>query len=141
MTAIDSLSVEIHDGICALLGPNGAGKSSLLRVLATAQAPTRGIIRIFGDEVTAASPRHIRRRIGYLPQTPGLYPHYDVSRMVTHFALLKEIRGGAVIRAEVERVLDHVVCRIAGRHESASYPAACDSGWRWPARCWAIRAC
>src|SRR5687767_11574702 len=107
--AIAQASFRMGVGVTGLLGPNGAGKSSLLRSVATAQRPDAGSARVSGVEAT--EPRHhraIRRRIGYLPQTPGFYPGFTVQNFVLHIAILKEIPDRRARLAEADRVLTAV---------------------------------
>ncbi|MFE9937119.1 ABC transporter ATP-binding protein [Streptomyces hirsutus] len=108
-TALNDVSMDIGRGVTGLLGPNGAGKTTLLRILATVQAPTRGRIEVFGvTPDTRALLRETRRRLGYLPQNPGLYPNFTVRAFALHFAALKEIAGRSARRAEADRVLQSV---------------------------------
>ncbi|WP_433792832.1 ABC transporter ATP-binding protein [Actinoplanes sp. CA-252034] len=107
--ALDSVDLEIGVGVTGLLGPNGAGKSTLLRCLATALAPDSGTIRVAGlDPAVAAQRTEVRRRIGYLPQNPGLYPNFTAYDLLDYVAVLKEITDGRRRKAEVRRVLDEV---------------------------------
>ncbi|GAB3196919.1 ABC transporter ATP-binding protein [Nocardioides hungaricus] len=107
--ALAGVGFDLGEGISGLLGPNGAGKSTLLRVLATAQAPSSGTVGAFGlDLCKPGDHRAARRRIGYLPQSPGLYPSFRVEDFVDHFALLKEITGRQERAREVGRALDIV---------------------------------
>jgi ABC-type multidrug transport system ATPase subunit len=71
--ALDRLTMEVREGeLLALLGPNGAGKTTTLRLLLGLISPTSGRIWIAGEPMTPA--RHdLRRRIGYLPETPGFW--------------------------------------------------------------------
>jgi ABC-type multidrug transport system ATPase subunit len=72
--ALCGLDLDCRAGeIYGLLGPNGAGKTTTLRVLATLLAPTSGTARVDGIDV-AADPLEVRRRIGFLSGTTGLYP-------------------------------------------------------------------
>jgi molybdate transport system ATP-binding protein len=76
------LSIEGHDGPVALVGPNGSGKTSLLRMIAGLHAPDAGSIQVEGSPVYDTSagidvPSEFRR-IGYLPQGYGLFPHLNV---------------------------------------------------------------
>ncbi|BEL10602.1 ABC transporter ATP-binding protein [Actinoplanes sichuanensis] len=108
-TALGSVDLEITVGVTGLLGPNGAGKSTLLRCLATALAPDSGTIRVGGlDPSVAAQRTEVRRRIGYLPQNPGLYPNFTAYDLLDYVAVLKEITDSRQRRAEVRRVLDEV---------------------------------
>ena len=72
--AVAGLDLDCRAGeIYGLLGPNGAGKTTTLRMLATILAPTAGRAQIAGIDV-AGDPLEVRRRIGFLSGTTGLYP-------------------------------------------------------------------
>ena len=106
MTALDDVSLTMHDGVVGLLGPNGAGKSTLMRILATAMAPDRGAVTVLGhDPLTAAGQLAVRRRLGYLPQNPGFHNGFTAFAFIEYVALLKEYVGRRARRAEVTRVL------------------------------------
>src|SRR5215469_17015265 len=106
--AVAGVELEIGVGVFGLLGPNGAGKTSLLRMMATAVPPSSGTLRLLDrDPLVHGQRREIRRRIGYLPQTPGYYPGFTVTEFVEYFALLKEMPAGRVhdaVATAVERV-------------------------------------
>ncbi|MCW3842133.1 ABC transporter ATP-binding protein [Micromonospora yasonensis] len=107
--ALDDLDLELGTGVTGFLGPNGAGKTTLLRCLATALAADRGRLRILGlDPAVPAQRTELRRRIGYLPQNPGLYPQFTAYDLLDYVAVLKEMTNGQQRRAEVRRVLDEV---------------------------------
>ncbi|MEU2791635.1 ATP-binding cassette domain-containing protein [Streptomyces sp. NPDC007100] len=103
------LDLSFGAGVIGLLGPNGAGKTTLLRCLATVLRPDSGRMEIFGlDPARRAQRTELRRRIGYLPQNPGLYPHFTAQAMVDYVARLKEVTDRRVRREEVQRVLAEV---------------------------------
>ncbi|WP_430779632.1 ABC transporter ATP-binding protein [Actinoplanes sp. G11-F43] len=109
MIALDAVDMTIGVGVTGLLGPNGAGKSTFLRCLATALGPDDGTIRIHGFDPSVQEQRtEVRRRIGYLPQNPGLYPNFTAYALLDYVAVLKEITDTRQRRAEVRRVLDEV---------------------------------
>lgn len=91
-TVIDRISTTLRPGVTALLGPNGAGKTSLLRTLATIMPPRNGVIRIDDVAVTnERSARHVRDRIGYLPQDFGFDPGMTVSDFVEYAAWMRGV--------------------------------------------------
>ena len=107
--ALDDLALQIGTGITGLLGPNGAGKTTLLRCLATALAPDRGRVEAYGlDPAVAAQRTALRRRLGYLPQDPGLYPNFAAAALLDYVAVLKEMTDARRRRTEVRRVLEEV---------------------------------
>ena len=78
--AVDSLSMEIADGeICMLVGPSGCGKTTTLRMINRLVEPSGGRIVIDGEDVTRIDPVALRRRIGYVIQQGGLFPHRRVA--------------------------------------------------------------
>lgn len=106
---IQGLDLELRPGVTGLLGPNGAGKTTLLRCLATVLAFDAGTIEILGMDASApAQLKEIRRRLGYLPQEPGLYPHFTAAQTLDYIAILKEITDRRGRAAEVARVLSEV---------------------------------
>ena len=107
--AVDSVDLTAERGVTGLLGPNGAGKTTLLRMLATVLAPDSGGLRLLG--LDPADPRErleIRRQLGYLPQSPGLYPGFTPFDIVDYVAVLKEHTDRDRRRDEVRRVLESV---------------------------------
>ncbi|MDJ1134838.1 ABC transporter ATP-binding protein [Streptomyces iconiensis] len=107
--ALDSVSFTLGSGVTGLLGPNGAGKTTLLRTLATALAPDAGRIEVLGrDPADPAQRTGIRRRLGFLPQDPGLHPHFTAFEFVDYVAILKEITDRRRRHDEVRRVLEAV---------------------------------
>lgn len=97
--ALKGLTFGLGRGqIMGLLGPNGAGKTTCLRVLAGLLAPDRGQVRLLGEELTDAPPR-LRRRIGFLPEHPPLYPEMRVHEQLRHAARLHRLPGHAITKA------------------------------------------
>lgn len=105
-TAVDEISLSATQGVIGLLGPNGAGKTTLLKMVATVLAPDAGRLTLLGMD--PADPRQrteIRRRLGYLPQSPALYPGFTALDLVDYVAILKEHTEREPRREEVRRVL------------------------------------
>jgi ABC-2 type transport system ATP-binding protein len=104
--AVDGIDLDVSGGVTGVLGPNGSGKSTLLQMLATVLRPDHGRIEVDGrDPVSSADRIEYRRRLGYLPQDPGLYPNFTAFDLVDYVAVLKEWTRSAERRDEVRRVL------------------------------------
>jgi ABC-2 type transport system ATP-binding protein len=107
--AVDDVTMSASRGVIGLLGPNGAGKTTLLRMIATVLAPDDGELRLLGFDPARPSERiEVRRRLGYLPQDPGLYAGFTPYDLVDYVAVLKEHTDKAWRQQEVRRVLESV---------------------------------
>jgi ABC-2 type transport system ATP-binding protein len=107
--ALDDVSLTLHDGVTGLLGPNGAGKTTLLRIVATAMRPDTGELNVLGhDPRSREGWLAVRRRLGYLPQSPGFHPNFTAFAFVDYVAILKEVTHRGFRHEEVRRVLDVV---------------------------------
>ena len=81
--AVDDISFEVEKGqIVGFLGPNGAGKTTTMRVLTCFLPPTSGTATVAGFDVLE-NPQEVKKRIGYLPETPPLYPEMEVIEYLT----------------------------------------------------------
>jgi len=88
-TAVDDVSFRAEKGeILGLLGPNGAGKTTTMRVLTGYMPATEGSVTVAGHDVFA-NPIEAKRKTGYLPETPPLYPDMTVREYLTFVAKLK----------------------------------------------------
>lgn len=86
LTAVDDMSFEVSAGsIFGLVGPNGAGKTTTLSVLATLLLPTSGTARIAGCD-PLDDPKSVRRVMGYMPDTLGVYEGLQVDEYLRFFA-------------------------------------------------------
>ena len=102
--AVRGVSLRVGAGeVYALLGANGAGKTTALRCLATLLEPTEGPARIGGFDVRT-SPLEVRRRLGFLAASMGLYARLTARELLRYFANLNGITGS---RAEAR--VDEVV--------------------------------
>jgi ABC-type multidrug transport system ATPase subunit len=105
--AIDNLELTIGTGMFGLLGPNGAGKSSLMRTIATLQQPDSGLIT-FDNINVLDDPMSLRRILGYLPQSFGVYPKISAENLLDYFALLKGISSKKDRQRMTQKVLELV---------------------------------
>jgi ABC-2 type transport system ATP-binding protein len=97
VTAVDDVSFRVEKGeILGFLGPNGAGKTSTMRVITGYMPPTEGKVTVAGYDVFT-HPIEAKRKTGYLPETPPLYPDMTV-REYLNFAA--SIKMGALSRAD-----------------------------------------
>ncbi|MBL4604671.1 MAG: ABC transporter ATP-binding protein [Flavobacteriaceae bacterium] len=103
--AIDNLSIEIGTGMFGLLGPNGAGKSSLMRTIATLQSPDSGSIT-FGEINVLKDKMSLRKVLGYLPQSFGVYPKMSAEDLLDYFATLKGVSSKSERKELVKEVLE-----------------------------------
>ncbi len=91
--AVDHISFEVQKGqIVGFLGPNGAGKTTTMRILTCFLPPTDGSANVAGFDVLE-QPIEVKKRIGYLPETPPLYPEMEVQEYLTFVGKLKGMSG------------------------------------------------
>src|SRR5450759_433607 len=89
--AVDDISFEVQKGeIVGFLGPNGAGKTTTMRVLTCFLPPTSGTAQVAGFDVLE-QPMEVKRRSGYLPGTPPLYPEMEVIEYLEFVGRLKGV--------------------------------------------------
>jgi ABC-2 type transport system ATP-binding protein len=124
LVAVDNATFRVDEGqILGFLGPNGAGKTSTMRMITGFMPPTSGTVRIGGYD-TVTDSMEVRRRIGYLPESPPLYLDMTVSGYLRFVGRLKGIARGelpdALERAISVCGLAHVCDRILG-HLSKGY--------------------
>ncbi len=106
--AVDNISFEVQKGqIVGFLGPNGAGKTTTMRVLTCFLPPTSGSATVAGFDVMK-DPIEVKRRIGYLPETPPLYPEMEVCEYLEFVGRLKGIP-----KQEVPKRIDEVAEKCA----------------------------
>lgn len=108
--AVDNVSFEVEKGqIVGFLGPNGAGKTTTMRVLTCFLPASEGRCEVAGFDVTTQS-MEVKKRIGYLPETPPLYPEMEVMEYLDFVGRLK-----GVPKSDVKRRATEVAerCRVA----------------------------
>jgi ABC-2 type transport system ATP-binding protein len=115
ITAVQDVSFQVHKGeILGFLGPNGAGKTTTMRVLTGYMPATAGRVVVAGHDVFE-QPVQAKRRIGYLPETPPLYPDMTVREYLQFVAKIKGVPAGDR-KSRVEQVIARTwVADMAGR--------------------------
>jgi len=106
--AVDHISFEVEKGqIVGFLGPNGAGKTTTMRMLTCFMPPTEGSAEVAGFDVRE-NPMEVKRRIGYLPETPPVYPEMEV---IEYLDFVGRIKG--VPKASLKSRIDEVMQKTA----------------------------
>ncbi len=106
-TAIEGMSFQVQKGeILGFLGPNGAGKTTTMRIITGFMPATDGTVRVDGFDVFD-NPIDVRRRIGYLPESPPLYLEMNVAGYLRFVSKIKGVPKGR-IDGEVARVMERV---------------------------------
>ena len=104
--AVDGVTVAIAGGsFVALVGSSGSGKSTLLKMINRLIEPSEGVVRIGAEAVSAATPYALRRRIGYVFQNIGLFPHMTVAENI---AIGLRLAGEKARQPRVTELLDLV---------------------------------
>jgi osmoprotectant transport system ATP-binding protein len=126
--AVRELSLEVAAGeLVVLVGPSGCGKSTILRMVNRLVEPSAGRILLDDEDVTHVDPVGLRRRMGYVIQHVGLFPHHTVRQNV---ATVPRLLGwpSSRVSARVDELLD-LVGLEAGRY-AARYPHELSGGQR-----------
>lgn len=106
--AVDELSLSVESGeFIVLLGGSGCGKTTTLKMINRLIEPTSGRVSVAGDDVTAVDPVRLRRRIGYVFQGVGLFPHMSIA---ANIGVTPRLLGWDAdrIRARVDELLELV---------------------------------
>ena len=117
--AVDDLSFEVRAGeVLGFLGPNGAGKTTTMRMVTGFLPPSRGSVTIDGCDLLK-EPIEAKRRIGYLPENPPLYPELTVRQYLSFVAEIKDVprsRRAAGVERAIERAS---LTEVAGKRVAA----------------------
>lgn len=105
-TAVRGISFEVPKGqILGLLGPNGAGKTTTMKILSCFMPATSGEVKVAGFDVFD-DPMEVKKRVGYLPETPPLYLEMRVREYIEYVAALKQLPKNR-LKDRVEFVGEH----------------------------------
>jgi ABC-2 type transport system ATP-binding protein len=113
-TAVDQISFEVKQGqIVGFLGPNGAGKTTTMRMLTCFLTPTHGTATVAGFDILE-QPLEVKKRIGYLPETPPVYQEMRIGEYLSFVGQLKGL-SGSDLRARVDYSCER--CAVADVRE------------------------
>jgi osmoprotectant transport system ATP-binding protein len=128
LVAVEDLDLEVPEGdVCVLVGPSGCGKTTILRMINRLIEPTSGKIFVGDDEITRVKVVELRRRIGYVIQQVGLFPHQTVG---TNVATVPRLLGWDKkrIAARVDELLTMV--GLPADDYRGRYPSQLSGGQR-----------
>jgi osmoprotectant transport system ATP-binding protein len=123
---VDAVSLSVAKGeLLVLLGSSGSGKTTTLKMVNRLIEPSAGRVLVAGDDTARLAPHELRRRIGYVFQRIGLFPHLTIAENV---GITPSLLGwdAASIRARVDELLELVELEPAAVRDR--YPAALSGG-------------
>ncbi len=126
--AVDGLSFTVPAGkVCVLVGPSGSGKTTSLKMVNRLIEPTSGAILIDGQDVTKEEPTQLRRRIGYVIQQVGLFPHQTIAENV---ATVPRLLGWTAKRIDARVMELLALVGLDPARYARRYPAQLSGGER-----------
>lgn len=106
--AVDSISLNVSEGeLLVLLGESGSGKTTTLKMINRLIEATSGVIRLDGEDIRDVPAHVLRRRVGYVFQKSGLFPHMTIAENIAITPLLLDWEAGR-IRKRVDELLEMV---------------------------------
>jgi osmoprotectant transport system ATP-binding protein len=125
VAALDAVDLAVPAGtLLALVGPSGSGKTTLLKTINRLVEPDEGNVVLAGEDVRAIPPAALRRRIGYVFQGIGLFPHLSVAENI---AIVPRLTGAASAERD-RRALELLDLVALPRGFASRYPAALSGG-------------
>lgn len=127
-TVLDKLNLDILSGeFVTVIGSSGSGKTTLLKLINGLLSPTSGTVYIHGIDISKENQNVLRRKIGYVIQGIGLFPHMTVRKNIGYVPGLLNRKNKEQTRAAVERLI-----RMVGLEEEmlSRYPAELSGGQR-----------
>lgn len=106
VTAVNGVDCEVAQGsFVALVGASGSGKSTLLKTVNALVVPSAGRVVFGGEDVTSLPPARLRRRVGYVFQGMGLFPHFNVAENI---AIGPRLTGEKLPQTRIDELLELV---------------------------------
>jgi osmoprotectant transport system ATP-binding protein len=122
--ALAGVSLAVGKGeFTALVGGSGSGKTTLLKTINRLVVPDAGVVRVLGEDISVIEPHLLRRKIGYVFQEIGLFPHLSIAENI---AITPKLLGWD--RARIAGRIDALLDLVALPREVASRPPAALSG-------------
>jgi ABC-type multidrug transport system ATPase subunit len=120
--ALSGVDLDVPKGMFGLLGPNGAGKTTLMRIVAGLLEPTSGSVTLDGVNIVADPPA-VWKKLGYLPQEFGFYPHLSGAAMLAYLLRLKGVEppAGMTMKKLCRELLERVNLSFAARRKLKGY--------------------
>lgn len=126
--AVDAVDLEVASGsTVALLGTSGSGKTTTLRLVNRLEEPDAGRVLVGGRDVSSVDPVRLRRGLGYVVQSGGLFPHLTVRENIALLGRLEGVEPGALV-ARVDELLDLV--QLAAGEYAERFPHQLSGGQR-----------
>ena len=125
---VENLNLKVLEGeVLVLLGRSGSGKTTTMKLINNLLAPTSGEVLVMGKATTEWNPIQLRRKIGYVIQEIGLFPHFTVEQNV---GLVPKLEGweGDRIQSRVRQLLELV--NLDPQHFAKRYPSQLSGGQR-----------
>ena len=119
------LRVEAQE-LVFIIGPSGSGKSTMLRCCNLLEQPTKGVVRVAGEEITAkgVNINNVRQRIGMVFQNFNLYPHMSALSNVS--LALRKVKK--INRADADDIAHDALTRVGLNHKAVNYPNELSGG-------------
>ena len=119
------LRVEAQE-LVFIIGPSGSGKSTMLRCCNLLEQPTKGVVRVAGEEITAkgVNINNVRQRIGMVFQNFNLYPHMSALSNVS--LALRKVKK--INRADANNIAHDALTRVGLNHKAANFPNELSGG-------------
>jgi osmoprotectant transport system ATP-binding protein len=129
--AVDDVSLKVEAGeFLAIVGGSGSGKTTLLRLANRLIAPDSGTVRVHGDDILDLDPIALRRSIGYVFQSGGLFPHMTVAGNI---GITPRLLG--IPAQEISARVDELIDLIRSNHHTAIAFRTNSGGQRQRRRC------
>ena len=120
INALQSVDLDVPNGMFGLLGPNGAGKSTFMKILSGLLEASSGTVTLDGQDILS-DPMRVRSQLGYLPQDFNFYPNLSGEKMLAYLLKLKGVDAPGGLKKLVPELLERVNLSFAGKRKVKGY--------------------